>query len=109
VTRVADGQAALETFRASQEGAFQAILMDMQMPVMDGCTAAAEIRKLDRADAGTVAIFACTANTFMEDRERAEASGMTDFLTKPVDVSELMKKLSSCAAVPMPPERGATT
>ena len=48
--------------------------MDMQMPVMDGCGASKEIRKLDRPDAKTIPIFACTANTFKEDRDRAMES-----------------------------------
>ena len=72
---------------------FDIILMDMQMPVMDGCTAAVEIRKLARADAQSVLIYACTANTFQEDRERAMQSGMDDFLTKPIDISILLKKM----------------
>ena len=89
----ANGQEALNMFRESEPGEFAIILMDMQMPVMDGCTAAAEIRKLTRADAASVLIYACTANTFQEDRERAIQSGMDDFLTKPIDVSVLLKKM----------------
>jgi CheY-like chemotaxis protein len=67
--------------------------MDMQMPVMDGCTASSQIRKLDRPDAKTVTIFACTANTMKEDRARAAESGMDDFLSKPIDVDLLLQKL----------------
>ncbi len=78
----------------SDPGEFDIILMDMQMPVMDGCTAAAEIRRLEREDAASVQIYACTANTFQEDRERAMQSGMDDFLTKPIDVAVLLKKMS---------------
>lgn len=96
--RVENGKIALEKFRASRVGEFDVILMDMQLPVMDGCTAASEIRRLDRPDAGTVAIFACTANTFKEDRDRAAASGMNDFLSKPVDVKALIRKLSGIRA-----------
>ncbi|MCM1543421.1 MAG: ATP-binding protein [Blautia sp.] len=88
-----NGQEALDLFAQSGIGEFDIILMDMQMPVMDGCTAASNIRKLDRADAGTVIIYACTANMFQEDREQALASGMNDFLTKPIDVDVLLKKL----------------
>ena len=83
----------MDLFEKSEEGAYDIILMDMQMPVMDGCTAASEIRKLDRPDAKTVIIFACTANTFQEDREKAINSGMNDFLTKPIDVKVLLDKL----------------
>ncbi|MCM1243731.1 MAG: hybrid sensor histidine kinase/response regulator, partial [Roseburia sp.] len=54
---------------------------------------ASEIRKLDRADARSVLIYACTANMFQEDKEQAMASGMDDFLTKPIDVDVLLKKL----------------
>jgi signal transduction histidine kinase/ActR/RegA family two-component response regulator len=93
VVHASNGQLAVDKFRASDEGEFGLILMDMQMPVMDGCTATAEIRKLERADAKKIPIFACTANNFTEDRERAQASGMNDFLSKPIDVKELFKKL----------------
>lgn len=88
-----NGKEAVELFSASAIGEFDLILMDMQMPVMDGCTASMEIRKLERADAQSVIICACTANTFQEDRERALASGMDDFLTKPVDIDILLKKM----------------
>jgi CheY-like chemotaxis protein len=62
---------------------------------MDGCEATREIRKMKRKDAGTVSIFACTANTFNEDREMAAASGMNDFLAKPIDINQLLKKLGA--------------
>ena len=88
-----NGKEALEMFRDSAVGEFDIILMDMQMPVMDGCTASDEIRRLPRADAGSVLIYACTANTFQEDREMALKHGMNDFLTKPIDVNILLKKL----------------
>ncbi|MCM1496645.1 MAG: ATP-binding protein [Bacteroides sp.] len=88
-----NGQEALDLFKQSEIGEFDIILMDMQMPVMDGCTAASEIRKLDRADAASIIIYACTANMFQEDREQAIASGMNDFLTKPIDVDVLLNKL----------------
>ncbi len=89
-----NGKLAAELFERSAVGEFDAILMDMQMPVMDGCQAARAIRALDRPDAGKITIFACTANSFQEDRERAMASGMNDFLTKPVDIHELLAKLA---------------
>jgi signal transduction histidine kinase/ActR/RegA family two-component response regulator len=91
--RAANGQLALDCFNASSEGEFDAILMDMQMPVMDGCEATRQIRKLERRDAKIIPIIACTANTFKEDRARAYESGMNDFLTKPIDVEDLMQKL----------------
>ncbi len=90
-----NGKEALELFQNSEIGEFDIILMDMQMPVMDGCTASSEIRKLPRADAESVLIFACTANTFQEDREMALSHGMNDFLSKPIDINILLKKLRS--------------
>ena len=94
VVHAQNGQIAVDIFLKSAENEFDVILMDMQMPVMDGCTASATIRKLDRADAKSVIIFACTANTFKEDRDRAIESGMDDFLSKPIDVKNMMDKLS---------------
>lgn len=88
-----NGKEAVDQFQASEPGEFDIILMDMQMPVMDGCTAAKEIRKLNREDAKSVMIYACTANTFQEDRDMAIASGMDDFLTKPIDINMLLKKI----------------
>ncbi|MCM1146088.1 MAG: ATP-binding protein [Lachnoclostridium sp.] len=88
-----NGQEALDLFAQSEIGEFDIILMDMQMPIMDGCTAASNIRKLDRSDAKSIIIYACTANMFQEDREQALSSGMNDFLTKPIDVNILLKKL----------------
>ena len=90
-----NGKEALELFQNSEIGEFDIILMDMQMPVMDGCTAADEIRRLPRADANSVLIYACTANTFQEDRDMALKHGMNDFLTKPIDVKILLKKLGN--------------
>ena len=90
-----NGKEALELFQNSAIGEFDIILMDMKMPVMDGCTASSEIRKLPRADAESVLIYACTANSFQEDREMALSHGMNDFLTKPIDVNILLKKLEN--------------
>ncbi len=88
-----NGKEAVDMFEKSKVGEFDIILMDMQMPVMDGCAAAEKIRGLDREDAGKVLIYACTANTFQEDRDLALKSGMNDFLTKPIDVNVLLKKI----------------
>ena len=90
-----NGKEALEMFQNSAIGEFDIILMDMQMPVMDGCTASSEIRRLPREDAGSVLIYACTANTFQEDRDMALEHGMNDFLSKPIDVNILLKKLGN--------------
>lgn len=88
-----NGREAIELFRQSEPGEFDVILMDMKMPVMDGCAAAKEIRNMDREDANKIPIFACTANTFQEDRDQAIESGMDDFLMKPIDIPILLKKL----------------
>ena len=88
-----NGQEAVEIFERSKINEFKMILMDVRMPVLDGCEASARIRKLDREDARTVTIFACTANSFQEDRVKALDSGMDDFLTKPIDVNTLLRKM----------------
>ncbi|WP_461879019.1 ATP-binding protein [Fusicatenibacter sp.] len=89
-----NGQIAVELFRSSEPGTFDAILMDIMMPVMDGMTAAKTIRALPREDAKTIPIIAMTANAFDEDREKTLASGMNAYLTKPVDARELHRVLA---------------
>lgn len=93
ITVAENGEEAVRLFSESPEGHFAAILMDAQMPVMDGYEASREIRHLKRADAKKVRIFACTASTFTEDRNRALESGMDDFLTKPLNVAVMLEKL----------------
>ena len=88
-----NGRRAVELFRSSAPGEFSLVLMDAQMPVMDGFEAATAIRRLDRPDASTVPIIACTANTSQNDRDRAGRVGMNGFLAKPIDVDELLKFL----------------
>ena len=73
------------------------ILMDVNMPVMDGLAATREIRALNRPDARTVPILAMTANTFQEDRDQAQAAGMTGFLSKPFDAQQLYRALGDAA------------
>jgi CheY-like chemotaxis protein len=94
VIHAENGKEAVEKFVQSDIGELDVILMDMQMPIMDGCEATRKIRALDRADAKTIPIFACTANSFKEDRNRALESGMSYFLTKPIDVNEMLSKIS---------------
>ncbi len=95
ITVAENGEEAVRLFSESPEGHFAAILMDAQMPVMDGYEASRAIRDLKRADAKTVRIFACTASTFAEDRNRALASGMDDFLSKPLNVTVILQKLEA--------------
>lgn len=93
-----DGKKTVEMFAASKPHEYDVILMDMRMPLMDGCDASKAIRSLEREDAKTVLIYACTANTFEEDKIRAIESGMNDFLTKPIDVKVLLQMLESVMA-----------
>lgn len=87
-----NGQLALERFRHSAEGEFDAILMDVQMPVMNGYEATMAIRSLDRSDAKKIPIIAMTANAFAEDEKAALDAGMNAHVPKPLDV-ELVKKV----------------
>jgi CheY-like chemotaxis protein len=93
-----NGVNALEKFKSSPEGYFDIILMDMQMPLMDGCTAAMEIRKLDRGDASRVAIIAMTANVMHEDIKRVKDSGMNAHLGKPIELEAVFKILQEYLA-----------
>lgn len=88
-----DGQVALDMFRASEDGWYSHILMDLLMPVKDGYQTAREIRRMSRADAESVKIIACTANALNEDRSRAIASGMDGFVAKPIDMKTLLRAL----------------
>ena len=87
-----NGQIALERFKASKEGEFDAILMDVQMPVMNGYDATRAIRALPRKDAGKIPIIAMTANAFAEDEKDALNAGMNVHIAKPIDI-ELLKKV----------------
>lgn len=93
VRRAENGRLAVELFQDKAPDTFQAILMDIQMPVMNGMEAAAAIRAMDRPDAKTIPIIAMTANTFKEDVDAAILAGMTGFISKPVDVETLYKEL----------------
>lgn len=83
---VENGQLAVERFKTAAEGEFDAILMDVQMPVMNGYEATKTIRAMDRRDAGEIPIIAMTANAFAEDEREALGAGMTVHLSKPVDM-----------------------
>lgn len=88
-----NGQIAVEMFSQSEANHFDAILMDMRMPVMDGLAATREIRKLDRPDAKTIPIIALTANAFEEDVQQCLQAGMNEHLSKPVDIDVLVSTL----------------
>jgi CheY-like chemotaxis protein len=92
VDQAVDGQQAIDKFSANPTG-YDAILMDVQMPIMDGYEATKQIRKLDIPEAKSIPIVAMTANAFAEDRARAIESGMNDHISKPIDVSQLFRIL----------------
>lgn len=85
----------LEVIELLEQETFDVILMDMQMPVMDGCQAAMEIRKREEVSGGRVRIIAITANATKGDRDICMAAGMDDYITKPIDAQILVAKLSS--------------
>ena len=91
VTKAWNGQEAVELFSKSESGEFDAILMDIMMPVMNGYEATKIIRSLDREDAKIIPIIAMTANAFTEDRIRAKEAGMDEHVAKPIDVELLIK------------------
>jgi CheY-like chemotaxis protein len=88
-----NGKIVLELFENSPVGHYDAILMDVRMPEMDGLEAAAAIRALDRPDAKTIPIIALTANAFDEDVQRSLQAGMDAHLSKPVDPERLYQTL----------------
>ena len=89
---VENGRQCVEKFQSAPEGYYDAILMDVRMPVMDGYAATAAIRKLERADAD-VPIIAMTADAFSEDIQRCLECGMDDHLAKPIDMQAVARKL----------------
>ena len=94
VSQAWNGREAVESFSQSPEGYFDAILMDMQMPEMDGCQAARAIRTMNRADARTIPILAVTANAFAEDIAATTEAGMDAHISKPIDFSVLYQTLA---------------
>ena len=89
-----DGTVALAMVSNSPEGHYSAILMDIQMPNMDGYEAATAIRSIGRPDLNTIPIIAMTANAFREDVERAFASGMTGHMAKPLEFEKIIQIIS---------------
>lgn len=86
VERASNGEEAVKMFLCSSQGYYNAILMDIRMPVMDGLTASREIRRSSHPDSKAIPIIAMTANSFKEDEERAMEAGMTAFIPKPIDL-----------------------
>lgn len=93
VDAVENGQRAVEAFEASSPGYYDAVLMDIQMPVMDGYDATALIRSIKRSDAETIPIIALTANAFATDAAKARSIGMNDHVAKPIEIDRLLEVL----------------
>ena len=97
IPRARDGQEALELFESNPPNTFDAILMDMMMPRMDGLSATRAIRTLNRPDAQTIPILATTANAFAEDAKRCTEAGMNAHLAKPLDMDKVIAAIGkSC-------------
>ena len=92
--RAENGQIAVDIFTNAPVDHFDAILMDVRMPVMDGLSATRAIRDLDRPDAKDVPIIAMTANAFDDDVQRSLQAGMTAHLSKPVEPDRLYETLT---------------
>lgn len=93
VTVVNNGQQAVDEFDRNPAGTYDAILMDIMMPVMDGLTAARTIRSLDRADAKSIPIIAMTANAFAEDAQKCFSAGMNAHLAKPIEIEKVKQTI----------------
>ena len=94
VTKAWNGQEALRIFEKSSPGEFDAILMDVMMPVMSGYEATKQIRSLDREDAKEIPIIAMTANAFAEDRIKSKEAGMSEHIAKPIDMKLLVRVIA---------------
>ena len=93
-----NGKNAVDMLKEAKAGYYDAVLMDIQMPVMDGYTAAKIIRGLEDKEKADIPIIAMTANAFKEDEEAALAAGMSAHIAKPIDVNVLLKTLSQALA-----------
>jgi CheY-like chemotaxis protein len=94
-----DGQVAVDMFMNSPEGYYDLILMDMQMPVLDGCEATIKIRRSSRSDAETVSIIAMTANVMKEDIQKVRDAGMDGHIGKPLDINEAFHTMQEALGI----------
>ena len=95
VTRAVDGKQTVELFTGSPARTFDVILMDIMMPQMNGYEATRAVRNLDdRPDGRMIPIIAMTANAFDEDRKAAKDCGMNGFISKPIDMEEVLQVLN---------------
>jgi CheY-like chemotaxis protein len=104
--RAENGQRALTMFGDSEPFYYDAILMDLRMPIMDGLEATERIRALDREDAKIVPIIALTANAFETDMRAAMEAGMDEYLTKPIDTMAMYATLQKSMLKDMPGRKG---
>ena len=88
-----NGEIAVRMVENTPAGTYDLIFMDMQMPVMDGCTATVQIRALPRDDVKKLPIIAMTANAFADDRQKTKEAGMNGHLAKPIDMNQLQQML----------------
>lgn len=95
IETASNGQSAVEMVRNSAVGYYDAILMDIQMPIMDGYQASREIRGLENKDLAGIPIIALTANAFDEDKREALSNGMNAHISKPLDISVLYETLEN--------------
>ena len=96
VVHTENGREAFETFKNSKPGTFDAVLMDVRMPEMDGLESTVAIRGLDRVDARKIPIIALTANTFESDKADAKKAGMNAHVAKPFDPEDLYAVIAKC-------------
>jgi CheY-like chemotaxis protein len=89
-----NGKEAFDLFVSSRPGSYQAILMDVRMPILDGLAATRAIRSSSRPDAKTIPIIAMTANALDEDRKETKAAGMNDHVSKPFEIDTLYATLA---------------
>ena len=94
VTLAENGREVVDMLRSHQPGSFDAILMDIMMPELDGLQATQAIRALERPGAKTIPIIAMTANAFAEDAEKCLAAGMNAFLTKPLEIEKAVQTIA---------------
>lgn len=98
VDRADDGPVVVDMFAKSEPDAYDAILMDIQMPTFNGWEATRRIRALERPDAQTVPIIALSANNYVEDARESRKAGMNGHAGKPIEIAELKAQLAAATA-----------
>lgn len=93
VDRVVDGEQCVNTLKEAPDGKYTLILMDIQMPVLNGYEATKQIRKLEDTQKAGIPVIAMTANAFQEDKQKAMESGMNDHVGKPIDMYVLLSTM----------------